>query len=75
MNKTIEVIKDIRTLCTHIFEGGHPLRLARPPARSLLLLPPPQPQADPEPNPAPQSPPILQPPTPFRPNGPAARRL
>jgi hypothetical protein len=23
MNKTIEVIKDIRTLCTHIFEGGH----------------------------------------------------
>jgi hypothetical protein len=22
-NKTIEVIKDIRTLCTHIFEGGH----------------------------------------------------
>jgi hypothetical protein len=23
MNKTIEVIKDIRTLCTHVFEGGH----------------------------------------------------
>jgi hypothetical protein len=23
VNKTIEVIKDIRTLCTHIFEGGH----------------------------------------------------
>jgi hypothetical protein len=23
MNKTIEVIKDICTLCTHIFEGGH----------------------------------------------------
>jgi hypothetical protein len=23
MTKTIEVIKDIRTLCTHIFEGGH----------------------------------------------------
>ena len=23
MNKTIEIIKDIRTLCTHIFEGGH----------------------------------------------------
>jgi hypothetical protein len=23
MNKTMEVIKDIRTLCTHIFEGGH----------------------------------------------------
>jgi hypothetical protein len=23
MNKTIEVIKDIRTLCTHIFEGGY----------------------------------------------------
>jgi hypothetical protein len=23
MNKTIEVIKDIRTLCTHIFVGGH----------------------------------------------------
>jgi hypothetical protein len=23
MKKTIEVIKDIRTLCTHIFEGGH----------------------------------------------------
>ena len=23
MNKTIEVIKDIRTLCSHIFEGGH----------------------------------------------------
>jgi hypothetical protein len=23
MNKTIEVIKDIRTLCTHTFEGGH----------------------------------------------------
>ncbi len=23
MNKTIEVIKDIRTLCTHIFEEGH----------------------------------------------------
>ena len=23
LNKTIEVIKDIRTLCTHIFEGGH----------------------------------------------------
>ena len=23
MNKNIEVIKDIRTLCTHIFEGGH----------------------------------------------------
>ena len=23
MNKTIEVIKDIRTLCTYIFEGGH----------------------------------------------------
>ena len=23
MNKTIEVIKDIRILCTHIFEGGH----------------------------------------------------
>jgi hypothetical protein len=23
MNKTIEVIKDIRTLCTHLFEGGH----------------------------------------------------
>jgi hypothetical protein len=23
MNKTIEVIKDIRTLCTHMFEGGH----------------------------------------------------
>jgi hypothetical protein len=23
MNKTIEVIKDIRTLCTLIFEGGH----------------------------------------------------
>ena len=23
MHKTIEVIKDIRTLCTHIFEGGH----------------------------------------------------
>ncbi len=23
MNKTIEVIKDIRTLCIHIFEGGH----------------------------------------------------
>jgi hypothetical protein len=22
-NKTIEVIRDIRTLCTHIFEGGH----------------------------------------------------
>ena len=22
-NKTIEVIKDIRTLCTYIFEGGH----------------------------------------------------
>ena len=23
MNKTVEVIKDIRTLCTHVFEGGH----------------------------------------------------
>ena len=23
MNKTIEVIKDIRILCTHVFEGGH----------------------------------------------------
>ncbi len=23
MNKTIEVINDIRTLCTHVFEGGH----------------------------------------------------
>jgi hypothetical protein len=23
MNKTIEVIKDIRTLCTHVFQGGH----------------------------------------------------
>ena len=23
MDKTIEVIKDIRTLCTHVFEGGH----------------------------------------------------
>jgi hypothetical protein len=23
MNKTIEVIKDVRTLCTHVFEGGH----------------------------------------------------
>lgn len=23
MHKTIEVIKDIRTLCTHVFEGGH----------------------------------------------------
>ena len=23
MHKTIEIIKDIRTLCTHIFEGGH----------------------------------------------------
>jgi hypothetical protein len=23
MNKTIEVIKDIRSLCTHVFEGGH----------------------------------------------------
>jgi hypothetical protein len=23
MNKTIEIIKDIRTLCTHVFEGGH----------------------------------------------------
>jgi hypothetical protein len=23
MNKTIEVIRDIRTLCTHTFEGGH----------------------------------------------------
>ena len=23
MKKTIEVIKDIRTLCTHVFEGGH----------------------------------------------------
>jgi hypothetical protein len=23
MNKTIEVIKDIRTLCAHVFEGGH----------------------------------------------------
>ena len=23
MTKTIEVIKDIRTLCTHIFEGGN----------------------------------------------------
>ncbi len=36
MNKTIEVIKDIRTLCTHIFEGGHRCASARPPARSLL---------------------------------------
>jgi hypothetical protein len=23
MNNTIEIIKDIRTLCTHVFEGGH----------------------------------------------------
>jgi hypothetical protein len=31
MNKTIEVIKDIRTLCTYIFEGGH--RCASPALR------------------------------------------
>jgi hypothetical protein len=31
MNKTIEVIKDIRTLCTHTFEGGH--RCASPALR------------------------------------------
>jgi hypothetical protein len=31
MNKTIEVIKDIRTLCTHVFEGGH--RCASPALR------------------------------------------
>jgi hypothetical protein len=23
MNRTVEVIKDIRTLCAHVFDGGH----------------------------------------------------
>ena len=32
MNKTIEVIKDIRTLCTHVFDGGH--RCASPALRN-----------------------------------------
>ena len=32
MNKTIEVIKDIRTLCTHTFDGGH--RCASPALRN-----------------------------------------
>ena len=50
MNMTIEVIKDIRTLCTHIFEGGH--RCASPPLQREAFCYYHHPNRKPLPNPS-----------------------